>query len=154
MENKKFPKLLKAISTPVATTISIAIAVIALILVLITTQVEVGDCANDKDGFATVIYDIDTRYSGFAVFYLSADARLTGEMFITPQNGSVPHSVPPGRYIIHQYYVTSEQYEVMREYIGETAGLPIVGLYDQHHERAVRLCAGDEYHILAWAQPN
>ena len=143
------------ILSPIGIFISIGVAVGALVIVLITTQVQ--DCAKSKDGFATVIHHVDTRYSGYVVFVTAAGtSSIIGGGFITPDNGDVQVSIKPGRYDIHQYYVRSDTHRVMYDFVvGDSSGLPIEEIYDTYGtDRNVRLCSGDEYHILAWNQPN
>lgn len=148
-----FTRILKNVSSPIGIVISVGVAVFALVIVLITTQTQ--DCAKSKDGFATVIYHVDTTYSGFAVLITEHESKTLVEGFITPDNQEVYSSIPPGVYDIHQYYVNSDQYELMSDSVSTGLYPPDSNNYDTRSvNKSVRLCAGDEYHILGWIQPN
>lgn len=154
--NKKrvsFGSVLAKISSPIGIVISMGVAIGALVIVLITNQVQ--DCTKSKDGFATVNYHISTAYAGYAVFITEVGGTDPIRAFITGRNEDVQQSIKPGQYDIHGYYVDLDQSDLMRDLVRSGLYLPDIDSYSGYDvESDIRLCDGNEYHILAWVQPN
>lgn len=149
---KSSASVMGKISSSVGIVISIGVAVIALVVVLITNQVQ--DCTKSNDGFATVVYDISTRYAAVAMSFTNTGSDSIIEWFITSNNEEIKQSIKPGRYDIHQHYISSDQYEILVDRLSAEFTLPDQSLYEDHQANYdIGLCAGDEFHILVWGQP-